>query len=83
MIRPVEFPEVTSNQINTALLADKLNEVVRFLNERHPDPEPANAFAYSLGPSYRPLRDGVTQTRNGRYMLNGRFIRKDEAYAAA
>lgn len=71
----VDFPEVTSNQINIALTADKLNEVIRFLQEKYPDPKPDNAFT-----AVRQLKPGVVVSKNGKYLLNSRFIKKEEAY---
>jgi len=34
MIKPVNFPEVTNANLNTALVADKLNEVIAYLNAK-------------------------------------------------
>lgn len=41
MIRELQFPEYTNNDINTALLCDKLNEVIRVLNSAQNDPQKA------------------------------------------
>jgi hypothetical protein len=84
---PVEFPEMTSTQINIALVADKLNEVIRYLKEHH-QPTAEEMFRngeFSMVKGYfessnRPLNPGVTITKNGRYMRDGRFISKEEAY---
>jgi hypothetical protein len=71
----IQFPEYTNPAINTALLADKVNELLAYLREQNPEPTAPNAFAQE-----RKLKDGVTQAKSGTFMLNGKFIRKEEAY---
>ena len=90
MINPIQFPEVTSNQINIALVADKLNELIADHNRRFPDPEPDNAFLQAIPPDFSgvlsaphaaQLKPGVTITRNGRYSLAGKgLIKASEAF---
>lgn len=77
--RPVDFPEYTNAAINAALLADKLNEVLIFLREKYPDAKPDNAWDNTL--ESKPLKEGIRILANGRYMLNGKFVKKEDAYA--
>lgn len=77
--KEVRFPELTSTQINVALVADKLNEVCRFLQEKYPDPPPPNAFAAPA--AGQRLKEGAKMTKNGKYLLNGKFVKEEEAYA--
>lgn len=76
----IEFPEVTSAQINVALLADKLNQTLEFLREQYP--ENKNAFKVietNLQRDESNLKPGVRVLANGRYMMDGKFIKKEQA----
>lgn len=75
-MRNFEFPPYTNAQINAALLADKLNELIDAWNAEHPERKPDNAFTGG-----RTLKEGVTLSKSGTYMLNNRFIKKEDAYA--
>jgi hypothetical protein len=73
--KPVQFPEYTNAGINAALVADKLNEVICFLNEKYPE---ANVFKET-----RQLRPGVEMTSRGSFFKSGKgggFVRKEDAY---
>jgi hypothetical protein len=38
-MKKIVFPEYTSSEINIALLADKVNEIINYLNSAHNDQE--------------------------------------------
>ena len=93
MIHEVQFPDITSPQINIALLADKVNELIRFVNEHtieeedeeeetldDPIPPPLPDLLPPLT-SGKVLKSGVKQAKNGTFYIPGHgFIKNNEAY---
>ena len=82
MINKVQFPEITSAQVNVALLADKLNEVIDFINERTiEDDEDVVDISEEIDQVMGTLKPGVRMTRIGTYYIPGKgFIKKADAY---
>jgi len=71
MIEYPRYPELVSTQAKVDILDAKLRELIDFVNE--------NTVEYEEEGEPE-LREGVTVTANGRYMLGGKFIPKSEAY---
>lgn len=76
-LQDFDFPELTNNQVNIWRLRDELNATRRWLRENTVDVDEEEMQESSE----RQLKPGVSITKNGRFVLQGKgFIKESEAY---